>query len=353
MELGTKGIFTSSVNLASIEPKKRNISTRQTTQLERIIAQNTFNTSDRNARQMQLADQNLFDWAAQHDRLAVAVGTYKQGKETVTLGLTIAKGIDNWGVETLRFFEIYGQCQSRLAGSFDNMTAIIPFREYADRREYKDKMQRSRFRKILESEMLTAQTNTCYLKDSKGRIFETFPVFDGIKLDPKDNTLQIKLHESTIKHLYQSGLIKYSNIDKLALKYPLSYAIADRLETIYSMDNNIKRDQHNIISVEKLLEIAAKSIPTEAEAGNKPMQLRGAPIIKALDENLEKGILTSWEFCGVKKEQFTDAEKTKCGKEYSAFVKAYIHFEMAIGQDETYQARKDILKKHKPRKAKK
>lgn len=329
------------------------IYTRETSQLERIVAQNIYNSQERNEAQLMIQDADLFNWAKANQRVAVAVGTYKQGKENLKLGITLAKEAEIWGVETLRFLEIHAQCKNKMAGRYIENSAIIPIREYADKRGYITKLQRSRFRKQLDVEMLTAQTNTCFLKNDRGQIVKTFSIFKSIEVDPKNN-IQITLSDDTMKYCYKGGLIKYSNINKLLLKYPLSYAFADRLETIYSMDSNIKHKRNNIISVENLLDSAKKSIPTEAEAGNKPMQLRGAPIIKALDEMLDKGILTSWEFCGAEKAKMTPDEQAKCAKEYHNFRSAYIHFEMAIAQDETYQTRKDTLEKKNQRtKAKK
>ena len=103
----------------------------------------------------------------------------------------------------------------------------------------------------------------------------------------------------------------------------------------YRIPNNRgKTGTNDIMKVSTILDKLAGYIPTEQEAKLRPMQQRGTPVIRALNELIAKGLLNHWRFCKTRKQEYTKAEYKTLEKEYNLFKEAYITFEPSYRDDE-------------------
>lgn len=364
MKTDNKNLFSSAV-VAPADKNKKSIYTARTGALDNAITSSAYNDENRLLDNVRTALPDLFNWKTQQYRLKgedwtpLTQFTGDDPKQPDLYALVLQKAgtttIAKYGAETVQLLRTCGAIMSRVIGTRTNTDELqIPLREYAEARGYpiKSKDNVKDFRDKVRKELAVASATSVRVvkganTDMTYNVFEYAGISNGI--------VKVRFTQKIQETFFNDdSKIKYSNINALQLRNDIAVVINNHLETRYSIDRNIKENKNNIISVESLLDLLKNYLPTEAEAGKNLMILRGKPIIKALDEMTDKGVLTSWVFCKAKKEPMTMAEANKCRKEYKVFKSAYIHFEMAIGQDESYQNRKDTLEKKNQRtKAKK
>lgn len=109
-----------------------------------------------------------------------------------------------------------------------------------------------------------------------------------------------------------------------------AYYAGKKLAFQFGLRTNQGKGNHNLISVEKLLEVIP-TIPSidatnKADHGHWKRRIR-QPLEKALDVLKENGILESWEYCLSKKKKIPDINSYFVS--YEEFAKLYIHFELS------------------------
>lgn len=360
MELGTKGIFTSSVKLAALEPTKKNtIVVRATSGLESMLVKSGYkNPEYRGQLSLDLTPPVIQDVAHKYNKVAIATGQFQQGKDIINAGVMADKDLAEFGAESLRVIEYYYRCKAGKMGTYDEKTetAYIPMKEIFAMVGQTEPKQRQRYRKKFFQDLLVAAMPTWYitingLPAGAGSfvVWERIPKGDIVSMHIRDHIRQLFLKSQ-----------RYSDDRKLLLDN-FDFMVAHHLESRYTINHNNQTDTQNIISVESLLEAVAKNLPSEEQAAKHLMKLIGQRIIKALEAAKKAGVITYWTFCGEKKTPYTQEQIDKCYKNYNDFKKAYILFELAIGETEGFQnyhererqIYEDNKERNKKRKAKK
>lgn len=364
MTMENNKLFTPAL-VARTDKKKNPIYTARTGALDRAITSSAYNDEKRLAENIQLALPDLFNWqktqyslkGERWTALAQFESDNPKSNDLYALVLNNNNGtttITKYGAETVQLLRTCSAIMSNRIGNKTNTGELqISLRDYAEARGYpvKTKDNIKDFKDKVRKELAIANATSVRVvrgqnTDMNYNVFEYTGIQNGI--------VKVRFTSMIQETFYNDeAQVKYSNINALQLRNDIAIVLNNYLETIYSMDKNTQKGRNNIIKVDSLLAQLNNYLPSETEASKNLMLQRGKPIIKALDEMQDKGILT-WNFCGAGKTPMTVAELNKCKKEYITFKNAYIHFEMAIGQDETYQTRKDTLEKKNQRtKAKK
>lgn len=360
----SRKLFSNTV-VAPDDKNKKQIYTTRTGTLDKAITESAFSDESRLLDNVRNALPDLFNWKQTQYKLKgedwtpLTQFTGDDPKQPDLYALVLQKAgtttIAKYGAETVQLLRTCGAIMSRVIGTKTIDGELqIHLKDYAEARGYpiKTKDNVKDFRDKVRKELAVASATSVRVvkganTDMTYNVFEYAGISNGI--------VKVRFTQKIQETFFSdNSQIKYANINALQLRNEIAVVINNYLETRYSIDRNTQSGKNNIISVESLLDLLKNYLPTEVEAGKDLMKRRGKPIITALDEMADKGVLTSWVFCKARKEPMTMAEAKQCRSEYKTFKSAYIHFEMAIGQDESYQARKDTLEKKNQRtKAKK
>ena len=157
-------------------------------------------------------------------------------------------------------------------------------------------------------------------------------------------------------YLVSSYVIKAPRaVHKLPETNPNCLAIALKLSTHSSNDNNKVKKTSNIISVKALLDSvpAIQSYEQMIASGNRNWKQRiREPLEEALELNVDYNVITEWYYCGSKGVKISDASLEATS--YQDFEKLYITFKMKDFPDDSERLeRKAEEKREREKRAKK
>lgn len=346
MELERSVAFAKPVNLSTLDSRKKNpITVRATSGIETMLAKSGYKDLEYRGQLTLDFSPTIQNVAKKYDKVPVAIGQFQQGKDIISAGVLADSQLLKWGAESMRVIEFYYLCKEGKIGKYDEQarTAYITMKEIFALTGKTEPKQRQRYRKKFLEDLLVAAMPTWYITVNGAPAgADKFLKWDYI---PKGDIISMRLADH-IQNLFLSSQ-RFSDTRKLLLTDNLDYAIAQHLESRYTINHNNETNANNIISVKSLLEIADNHLPSKEKAAKHLMKLRGQPIIDALNAAMKAGTLTSWTFCGPKKEPYTQEQIDKCFRNYSDFEKAYVLFECAIGATDDFQTwRNNMIEKH-------
>lgn len=170
--------------------------------------------------------------------------------------------------------------------------------------------------------------------------------------------INMRFSEDMAAYLVHAYLMQYPTaLQALDERNPRTYNVGYKLAYHHSNDNNRAKRTANIISVKALLE-ACGDMPTyeEIQASKNRghwERLIKDPLEKALEGNLQSGVITRWEYSNSKGKPLDEGQISIA--DYQTFMGLYIHFDMEEEPDQSERLqrkaeRKEEAKAKKPRK---
>jgi len=170
--------------------------------------------------------------------------------------------------------------------------------------------------------------------------------------------INMRFSEDMAAYLVHAYLMQYATaLQALDERNPRTYNVGYKLAYHHSNDNNRAKGTANIISVKALLE-ACGDMPTyeEIQASKNRghwERLIKEPLEKALEGNLQSGVITRWEYSNSKGKPLDEGQISIA--DYQTFMRLYIHFDMEEEPDQSERLqrkaeRKEEAKAKKPRK---
>ncbi|MDR0728454.1 MAG: hypothetical protein LBF21_02505, partial [Puniceicoccales bacterium] len=142
----------------------------------------------------------------------------------------------------------------------------------------------------------------------------------------KNGHVLFDFSNSLARYLNQSYLTQYPRkLLQIDGRNAIAYRLGNKLAEHWSIRNNRKKGTHNIISVEKLLEVVP-DIPSRETVEQKDRHFYRAiqlPLVKGLDALVKDGVLKAWNFCDARKKK----RMVETGS-LSHFFRSYVHFEL-------------------------
>lgn len=170
--------------------------------------------------------------------------------------------------------------------------------------------------------------------------------------------INMRFSEDMAAYLIHAYIMQYPTaLQAVDERNPRTYNIGYKLALHHSMDNNRAKGTANIISVNALLE-ACGDMPTFEEVqaskdrGHWERRIKD-PLEAALDSNVAKGVITSWEYSNSRGAPLEDGQVSIA--DYQTFTGLYVHFEMADEPDQSERLQRkaeriEAAKAKKPRK---
>lgn len=154
----------------------------------------------------------------------------------------------------------------------------------------------------------------------------------------KGGYINMRFSEEMAAYLVHAYIMNYPTaLQALDERNPRTYNVGYKLALHHGMDNNRAKGTANIISVKALLE-ACGDMPTyeEIQASKNRghwERLIKEPLEKALEANLQSGVITSWEYSNSKGKPLDEGQISIA--DYQTFTGLYIHFEMTDEPDQS------------------
>lgn len=154
----------------------------------------------------------------------------------------------------------------------------------------------------------------------------------------RNGYINMRFSEDMAAYLLQAYEMNYPTaLQALDERNPRNYNVGYKLAYHHSIDRNRTKGTNCIIGVESLL-AACGDIPTYEEIqasrdrGHWEQRIK-EPLEKALDSNVETGVVTSWEYSNSKGVPLN--EEQIAIPDYQTFISLYIHFEMRNEPDQS------------------
>lgn len=154
----------------------------------------------------------------------------------------------------------------------------------------------------------------------------------------RNGYINMRFSEDIAAYLTHAYVMQYPTaLQAVDERNPRTYTIGYKLALHHSMDNNRVKGTANIISVTSLL-AECGDMPTYEEVqaskdrGHWERRIK-EPLEAALNSNVSKGVIKSWEYSNSKGAPLTDGQVAIA--DYETFSGLYIHFEMEGEPDQS------------------
>lgn len=332
--------------ITSAEPKKRHTYTITSTPLTRAMINPGYTTDTRLDARIRQQQPDLFSWWDNLDKKQTQDKRLLRGysEKDITTGKTNeyvlaignANGIHPLTIGGGKIFDLANLAWVNRIGTKsrgENPVMSINLGDIANLfdEKYDNKANRQNTkRKILKYISEVADLRFLHRGDSTGFI----NVWDSMRIN--GDNLEIRYSSTIADQFNKSTLPEIRDERIFKIKDDIAFVLYNILNQHYRIPKNRKDGTNNRLKVITLLEKLAGYIPTEDEAKLRPMQQRGAPIIRGLNALVIAGLLNYWKFVRPNGQEYTKAEIAKIEKNYNDFTApdVLIEFEPSYRDDE-------------------